>query len=165
MADRELKPESFRSYATMEGSAFEYEFFWWLKQIRDLPLGSLHFPFGNTHLASDDGWTGTSDTTLTALPGYLVLETQAERLTLRSPEFLAVPLQPTTEIVVRGQWPAGAGLFAHLVAQEGPTQVLSCLPYAPTEWACNKPEQTDPVRISQIHRHITDHMSLAVKTP
>lgn len=49
MADRELRPESFCSYATLQGSAFEYEFFWWLKQVRDLPLGSLHFPFGNTH--------------------------------------------------------------------------------------------------------------------
>lgn len=143
MADRELRPESFRSYATLQGSAFEYEFFWWLKQVRDLPLGSLHFPFGNTHTASDDGWTATQDSTLNPLPGYLVLETQAEHLALHSPEFLPVPLQPTTEIVVRGQWPAGAGLSAHLSAQEGLTQVLPCLPYAPAEWACNTPEQID----------------------
>ena len=143
IADRELRPESFRSYATLQGSAFEYEFFWWLKQVRDLPLGSSHFPFGNTHTASDDGWTATRNSTLTPLPGYLVLETRAEHLTLRSPEFLPVPLQPITEIVVRGQWPAGAGLSAHLGSREGPTQILPCLPDAPAEWVCRKSEQTD----------------------
>ena len=142
MADRELTPETFRSYATLQGSAFEYEFFWWLKQVRELPIGSLHFPFGNTYLASDDNWVRATQTQLTSHPGYVVLETETQQIAFRSPEFLAIPLDQNIQILVNGQWPAGAGLSARLTV---PTQApvrLACLPSEPTQWSCRASDQT-----------------------
>ena len=142
LADRELTPETFRSYATLQGSAFEYEFFWWLKQVRELPIGSLHFPFGNAHLASHDGWVRATGAQLTSHLGYVVLETEAQRIAFRSPEFLPIPLAENIQIQVSGQWPAGAGLSARLTAPTQPPVTLSCLPSEPTGWSCRASEPT-----------------------
>jgi hypothetical protein len=143
LADRELTPETFRSYAALQGSAFEYEFFWWLKQVHALPIGSLHFPFGNTHLVSDDGWVRATGTQLTSHPGYVVLETETARIAFRSPEFLAIPLDQHIQILVNGQWPAGAGLSARLTAPSHAPVTLACLPSEPTQWSCGAADQPD----------------------
>ena len=143
IADRELTPETFRSYVALQGSAFEYELFWWLKQVRKLPVGSLHFPFGNMYLASDDGWVRETEMQLTLHSGYVVLEAETQRIAFRSPEFMAIPLDHNIEILINGQWPAGAGLSARLTASALAPVTLACLPSEPTQWSCRASHQMD----------------------
>lgn len=116
--ERELFPQDFRAYDVMEGSSFEYELVWWLREWRRRPAGSLYFPFGNALVASDDGWSADAGSTLVAAPGHLMLRAKNGEARLVSPRWAGISAASAARLRIDGDW-AGASLRASLCFDDG----------------------------------------------
>ncbi|CAN5495524.1 hypothetical protein BH11PSE11_BH11PSE11_13120 [soil metagenome] len=123
--DRDVRPNNFKAYDVMEGSAFEYQLVWWLRAAREWPAGSLYFPFGNPMVSSTDGWSATAGTQLASGPGALTLSSDTANPGIQSPQWGAHALTSAARLVVSGNWPQQATLSAELSLDDG--QKLSCL--------------------------------------
>lgn len=115
-ADQRLHPERFRSYDALEGTAFEYQMAWWLLELQRVPLGTLLFPFGNSQVASADGWVGVGATTVIPRGGRLVL--RGTEAGLASPEWEGMATRNRGALGVSGAWP-GRQLRAEIVFGRG----------------------------------------------
>jgi hypothetical protein len=102
--ERELFPQTFHAYDAMEGSTFEYELVWWLREWRNRPAGSLFFPFGNPLVASDDGWKPGKGTDLAVEPGRLRLRSPGGEAALDSPQWSGISHARPATLVVEGSW-------------------------------------------------------------
>lgn len=122
--DRVVHPNNFKAYDVMEGSAFEYQFVWWLRAMQAWPAGSLYYPFGNASVKSTDGWAAAPGTNLESRYGELRLAGESAHLELVSPQWEARYLTVSTELVVTGSWPQQAVAVAELVLDNG--NKLSC---------------------------------------
>ncbi|MCR4298498.1 MAG: hypothetical protein NUV75_07075 [Gallionella sp.] len=122
--DRVVHPNNFKAYDVMEGSAFEYQFVWWLRAMQEWPAGSLYYPFGNASVKSADGWSAAAGTHLESGYGELHLTGDATRLELDSPQWEVHYLAMPTELVVTGSWPQQAVASAELALDNG--NKLSC---------------------------------------
>ncbi len=122
--DQVVHPNNFKAYDVMEGSAFEYQFVWWLRAMQAWPAGSLYYPFGNSLVKSADGWTAAVGTHLESNYGKLLLTGNGPNLGLTSPQWEARDLTAPTEFVVTGNWPRHAGISAELTLDNG--EKLSC---------------------------------------
>jgi len=122
--DRVVHPNNFKAYDVMEGSAFEYQFVWWLRAMQAWPVGSLYYPFGNALVKSTDGWTAAAGTHLESSFGELFLTGEGARLELISPQWEAHYLMMPMELVVIGSWPQQTVTSADLTLDNG--NKLSC---------------------------------------
>jgi len=122
--DRVVHPNNFKAYDVMEGSAFEYQFVWWLRAMQAWPAGSLYYPFGNASVKSTDGWTAAAGTHLESSYGELRLTGEGASLELVSPQWEAHYLTMPTELVVSGSWPQQAVASAEMALDNG--NKLSC---------------------------------------
>ena len=122
--DQVVHPNNFKAYDVMEGSAFEYQFVWWLRAMQAWPAGSLYYPFGNSLVKSADGWTAAAGTHLETGLGELHLSGNGVSLGLVSPQWEARYLTAPTELVVTGNWPHQVGISAELSLDNG--ERLSC---------------------------------------
>lgn len=117
VADRFVYPQRFRSYDAFNASSFEYQLLWWLRYRREMPVGSLSFPFGNEAVASDDDWTASA--AVASVPGELRLAVAQPWLTLRSPSIGPMQLPPGSRVEIRGTWRRGLRAFLELQPHEG----------------------------------------------
>lgn len=101
--DQLVHPERFRSYDVFDGSPFEYQFLWWIKTLRTLPMQSLFFPFGNQLVASDDGWQAGALTRMKINKGFLLLE--GKKILLKSPRWHGVRSNSRVTVGIQGRWP------------------------------------------------------------
>lgn len=122
--DRVVHPANFKSYDVMEGSAHEYQMVWWLRAMQMWPVGSLHYPFGNPLVKSNDGWSGMAGTRVESDFGVLRLRGDDTRLTLVSPNWDARPMTAALDLVVTGTWAPQTKLSAELDLDDG--SKLSC---------------------------------------
>jgi hypothetical protein len=118
--EREIFPQDFRAYDAMEGSTFEYELVWWLREWRARPAGSLYFPFGNTLVSSDDGWRAGGATVVKPQPGRLLLQAKDGVAQISSPHWDGIRLDYASTLRVEGAWP-GAALIAQAQLSDGST--------------------------------------------
>ena len=86
-ADRVVHPNHFKAYDAMEGTAFEYQLVWWLREMRVLPVGSRFYPFGNDRVKSADGWVAGPGTTVTLEAGQIRLSGKESHVSLVSPDW------------------------------------------------------------------------------
>lgn len=126
--DRVVHPNHFKAYDVMEGSAFEYQFVWWLRAMQTWPLGSLYYPFGNALVQSADGWSAAAGTNLESGYGKLRLTGANSRLALTSPQWEARSLAFPLELAVTGSWPQQTAVSADLALDNGGK--LSCTLFA-----------------------------------
>ncbi|MCE9550130.1 MAG: hypothetical protein K8R50_03860 [Betaproteobacteria bacterium] len=125
VGDRMVHPNNFKAYDVMEGSAYEYQFVWWLRAMQAWPVGSLFYPFGNTLVKSSDGWTPAAGTHLINGYGELHLTGEGEHIGLISPQWEMRYLTAPTELVVTGSWPQQTRASAELLLENG--EKLSCV--------------------------------------
>jgi hypothetical protein len=125
VGDRMVHPNNFKAYDVMEGSAYEYQFVWWLRAMQAWPVGSLFYPFGNDLVNSSDGWIPAAETHLTSGYGELHLTGEGEHIGLVSPQWEMRYLTAPTELVVTGSWPQQTRASAVLLLENG--EKLSCL--------------------------------------
>lgn len=123
VGDRVVHPNNFKAYDVMEGSAFEYQFVWWLRAMQAWPVGSLYYPFGNALVKSADGWTAAAGTHLESDYGEMRLSGDA-RLGLVSPQWEARYLTKPIELAVSGNWMRQAAATAEVTLDNG--SKLSC---------------------------------------
>ena len=131
VGDRVVHPNNFKAYDAMEGSAFEYQFVWWLRAMQAWPLDSLYYPFGNALVQSADGWTATAGTNLESDYGKLRMTGGNSRLALTSPQWEARSLAFPLELAVTGSWPLQTAVSADLTLNNGGK--LSCTLLAVSE--------------------------------
>ncbi|MBR0567258.1 hypothetical protein J5J83_14130 [Azoarcus sp. L1K30] len=124
--DQRTRPEHFRAYDSYEGTPFETQFIWWLKQRSAWPVGTMLFPFGNDLVASDDGWHAGEDTTLVSERGVLRLKGSVP--VLHSPAWDGLEPGQGFELSVSGTWQQqAASLVVQFAAPEGRSSVeLPC---------------------------------------
>ncbi|MBL0039402.1 MAG: hypothetical protein IPP36_13605 [Nitrosomonadales bacterium] len=125
VGDRMVHPNNFKAYDVMEGSAYEYQFVWWLRAMQAWPVGSLFYPFGNALVKSNDGWTPAAETQLISSYGELHLTGEGARIGLVSPQWETRYLTAPTELVITGSWPQQTRASAVLLLENG--EKLSCL--------------------------------------
>ncbi|RFC35458.1 MAG: hypothetical protein DID90_2727554511 [Candidatus Nitrotoga sp. LAW] len=125
VGDRMVHPNNFKAYDVMEGSAYEYQFVWWLRTMQAWPVGSLFYPFGNALVKSNDGWTPTAETHLISSYGELHLTGEGARIGLISPQWETRYLTASTELTITGSWPQQTRASAVLLLENG--EKLSCL--------------------------------------
>ncbi len=125
VGDRIVHPNNFKAYDVMEGSAYEYQFVWWLRAMQAWPVGSLFYPFGNVLVKSNDGWIPTAETHLISGYGELRLTGEGEHIGLVSPQWEMRYLTAPTELVVTGNWPQQTRASAVLLLENG--EKLSCI--------------------------------------
>jgi len=125
VGDRMVHPNNFKAYDVMEGSAYEYQFVWWLRAMQAWPVGSLFYPFGNALVKSNDGWIPEAETHLTNGYGELHLTGEGKHIGLVSPQWEMRYLTAPTELVVTGIWPQQTRASAVLLLENG--EKLSCL--------------------------------------
>ncbi|MDP2827013.1 MAG: hypothetical protein Q8O37_00240 [Sulfuricellaceae bacterium] len=101
--DRTVHPEHFKAYDAMEGSAFEYQFVWWLREMRAFPVGNLFYPFGNAQVKSSDGWLAGKGAMIELQPGHVTLSGRGRQLSLVSPVLDKQALSGS-QLEVRGSW-------------------------------------------------------------
>jgi hypothetical protein len=123
--DRAVHPGNFKAYDAMEGTAYEYQLVWWLREMRSLPVGSRFYPFGNEQVKSADGWVAGVDTSMTMAPGRLHLSGNASRISLVSPEWNSAGIMAGSRLEVRGKWPFSAITSANLLYQDGRRERLT----------------------------------------
>lgn len=121
--DQTLRPERFRSYDAMDGTAFEFQFAWWMKALQALPAGSMLFPFGNEMVESADGWRGGDGTAMATKKGKLVL-TGSQREIL-SPAWDGVSADWPIMVELRGYW---EGCRPEVAFDFSNGKRLSCIP-------------------------------------
>jgi hypothetical protein len=80
--DQAIHPESFRAYDVLDQSAWETQLILWLREIRNLPQGSLHWTFGNSYHTSDEQFTALPGSNISVQNG--VLHLTAKDTTLRT---------------------------------------------------------------------------------
>ncbi|MDO9101800.1 MAG: hypothetical protein Q7J20_02370 [Candidatus Nitrotoga sp.] len=124
VGDRMVHPNNFKAYDVMEGSAYEYQFVWWLRAMQAWPVGSLFYPFGNALVKSNDGWTPAAETHLISSYGELHLTGEGARIGLVSPQWETRYLTAPTELVITGSWPQQTRASAVLLLENG--EKLSC---------------------------------------
>jgi hypothetical protein len=100
--DQWLYPERFRSYDSMDGTPFEFQLAWWMLKLQRLPAGSLIYPFGNSSVSSNDGWTVDASTHMNVLPGQLQLS--GSRLHLQSPILEGQIASSGVRLELDGSW-------------------------------------------------------------
>ena len=125
VGDRMVHPNNFKAYDVMEGSAYEYQFVWWLRAMQAWPVGSLFYPFGNALVKSNDGWIPAAGTHLINGYGELRLTGEGEHIGLVSPQWETRYLTAPTELVVTGSWSQQTRASAVLLLENG--EKLSCL--------------------------------------
>jgi len=101
--DQKLRPEKFRAYDSMEGTAFEYQLGWWILRLQRLPADNLVFPFGNARVDSLDGWTGGKGSEVKANRGLLRLGGDSVRLD--SPLWDGLRTNQRLTVEASGSWP------------------------------------------------------------
>jgi hypothetical protein len=111
--DQMIHPSSFRAYDAMEGTAFEYQLVWWMREMQGRPVGSLLYPFGNRLVASHDGWKPMPGTAMQTEAGRLRL-TGASVMALHSPPIYALGGAKEARLDVSGNWPARSTIRARL---------------------------------------------------
>ncbi|RFC31331.1 MAG: hypothetical protein DID91_2727704285 [Candidatus Nitrotoga sp. MKT] len=124
VGDRMVHPNNFKAYDVMEGSAYEYQFVWWLRTMQAWPVGSLFYPFGNALVKSNDGWTPAAETHLISSYGELHLTGEGARIGLVSPQWETRYLTAPTEFTITGSWPQQTKVSAVLLMENG--EKLSC---------------------------------------
>lgn len=129
-ADQMTYPRQFKSYDAFIGTDFEYQLVWWLLQRRDIPVGSLLYPFGNRHVSSDDGWAAVEGTLLKKLPGYLELETKEQMAVLESPYLDQLFSGKRMTLNIQGRWPEQYQLEWALIS-DGKDVLYQTLDYQP----------------------------------
>jgi hypothetical protein len=111
--DQMLHPSSFRAYDAMEGTAFEYQLVWWMRELQALPAGSLLYSFGNPLVASDDGWKPMPGTAMKKENGRLRL-TGGSDVAVRSPPLYVSAEGQELRLEVSGTWPVHSAIRARL---------------------------------------------------
>lgn len=124
VGDRMVHPNNFKAYDVMEGSAYEYQFVWWLRAMQAWPVGSLFYPFGNDLVKSNDGWIPAAETHSTSGYGELHLTGEGMQIGLDSPQWEMRYLSAPTELSVTGNWSKQARASAELLLENG--EKLSC---------------------------------------
>ncbi|MHB9100795.1 MAG: hypothetical protein ACYC2E_04705, partial [Sulfuricella sp.] len=123
--DRTVHPGHFKAYDAMEGTAYEYQLVWWLREMRSLPVGGRYYPFGNELVRSADGWKAGAGTSLGLEPGILRLSGNAARLSLVSPAWENAGIQTGSRLEVRGRWNGRTAPDLVLRYQDGRSARLS----------------------------------------
>ena len=117
--DRAVHPGHFKAYDAMEGTSYEYQLVWWLREMRYLPLGSRFYPFGNERVKSADGWSAGAGTTLVPEAGRILLSGNGTHVSLVSPEWDETPRASPMLLEVKGRWPQASVIGASLLFDNG----------------------------------------------
>ena len=123
--DRAVHPGHFKAYDAMEGTAYEYQLVWWLREMRFLSVGGRYYPFGNEQVRSSDGWKAGVGTSLSLEPGYINLSGNTSCLSLVSPAWRNAGIQTGSRLEVRGRWAGRAAPDLNLLYQDGRNERLS----------------------------------------
>lgn len=123
--DRAVHPGHFKAYDAMEGTAYEYQLVWWLREMRFLPVGSRLYPFGNERVKSADGWVGGAGTAVTPEAGWIRLSGTEGQVSLVSPDWGETGDRSSQRIEVKGKWPNASELGATLLFDDGHREKLS----------------------------------------
>lgn len=123
--DRTVHPGHFKAYDAMEGTAYEYQLVWWLREMRFLPVGGRFYPFGNELVRSADGWKAGAGTNLDLDPGAIHLSGNAARLSLVSPAWENAGIQTGSRLEVQGKWNGRTAPDLVLRYQDGRSARLS----------------------------------------
>ncbi|SBW14023.1 hypothetical protein BR10RB9215_C10842 [Brucella sp. 10RB9215] len=97
---RAVLPERYSSYDSFAFTTFEPALYWWVSQWRDMPAGSVFFPFGLPGYNSNDGWL-TGNAELPVVENNQVVIPQGTSYTLVSPTWLEILAD---EVEVDGDW-------------------------------------------------------------
>jgi hypothetical protein len=124
VGDRMVHPNNFKAYDVMEGSAYEYQFVWWLRAMQAWPVGSLFYPFGNALVKSNDGWTPAAETHLISSYGELHLTGEGARIGLISPQWETRYLTAPTELTITGSWPQQTRGISRVITGEWRKAIL-----------------------------------------
>lgn len=126
MGDLMTYPDTFRSYDAFTGTPFEYQLVWWLLERRNLPVGSVNYPFGNQQVLSADGWDTVSDTMMEMQKGSIHLAGDSKPM-LKSPENLMVSVERGARITIKGDWCKKGSLEADLALSDGSSNRIDFL--------------------------------------
>lgn len=123
--DRAVHPGHFKAYDAMEGTAYEYQLVWWLREMRFQPVGSRFYPMGNERVKSADGWRAGVGTTVVPEAGRIRLSGKESHVSLVSPEREAVWNASPVQLEVKGRWPKTAMIGASILLGDGRRESLS----------------------------------------
>ena len=140
VGDRVVHPNNFKAYDVMEGSAYEYQFVWWLRAMQAWPVGSLFYPFGNAVVKSRDGWIPATGTLLASSYGKLHLTGEGMSIGLVSPQWEMRYLSAPTELIVTGSWSKQTRASAELLLGNGEKLTCSLKPTKQNRSRCLFPE-------------------------
>ena len=122
--DQVVHPNNFKAYDVMEGSAFEYQFVWWLRAMHSLPVGSRFYPFGNDLVKSADGWGAGAGTTVTLEAGRIRLSGNESHAGLVSPGWDETGKTSPMRVEIKGRWPEASVVRALLLFDDGRREQL-----------------------------------------
>ncbi len=138
--DQQLRPARFKAYDSYEGTPFETQFVWWLRQRQSAPVGGLLFPFGNDLVSSSDGWRVDDGTRLEVLPGRLQLAGGSAKLI--SPAWGGLKADGGFALRAQGEWKEqGMEVVASFVGSDGRRSTpVTCAGLTPAK-PCNLPSR------------------------
>lgn len=125
--DRAVHPGHFKAYDAMEGTAYEYQLVWWLREMRFLPVGSRFYPFGNKQVKSADGWVAGAGTTVMLEAGRIRLSGAGPRVSLVSPGEDETRKTFPLQVEVKGKWPKATVIRASLLFDDGRHERLAAV--------------------------------------
>lgn len=123
--DRAVHHGHFKAYDAMEGTAYEYQLVWWLREMRFLPAGSLFYPFGNERVKSADGWVAGAGTNVTLEAGRIRLSGNGTYTSLVSPKWDETWKTSPIRLEIKGRWPKASVIGASLLFDDAHRVKLS----------------------------------------
>lgn len=123
--DRAVHPGHFKAYDAMEGTAYEYQLVWWLREMRFLPVGARFYPFGNERVKSADGWVAGAGTTVMLEAGRIRLSGKGPHVSLVSPGWDETGETSPIRLEIKGRWPKTSVIGASLLFGNGHREQLS----------------------------------------
>jgi len=123
--DRTVHPGHFKAYDAMEGTAYEYQLVWWLREMRFLPVGSRFYPFGNERVKSADGWVAGAGTTVMPEAGRIRLSGNGPHVSLVSPGWDETEKSSPIRLEIKGRWPKASVMGASVLFDDGHREQLS----------------------------------------
>ena len=123
--NRTVHPGHFKAYDAMEGTAYEYQLVWWLREMRFLPVGGRYYPFGNERVKSADGWVAGAGTTVMLEAGRIRLSGNGPHVSLVSPDWDETGETSPIRLEIKGRWPKTSVIGASLLFGNGHREQLS----------------------------------------